>query len=127
GLDTATRTVTRETGTLSGDTCSGFTADAGTFSSPDTAVSGGHCYRYTFTIADNVGNVSSAVTATAKVDTGDPSVSVTAPTELTGAGSQYYDSGTKTQFFRSTGSGSFKLTANASDSETAVTAVGFPD
>src|SRR5205807_984506 len=50
GLDTTTRTVTRETGTLSGDSCISFSADAGTFTSPDTAVSGGHCYRYTFTI-----------------------------------------------------------------------------
>ena len=52
-----------------------FSADAGSFSSPDTAVSTGHCYRYTFTIADRVGNVSSAVTATAKVDTDAPNVS----------------------------------------------------
>ena len=45
GLDTSTRTVTRETGTLSGDSCSGFSPDGGTFSSPDTTVTGGHCYR----------------------------------------------------------------------------------
>src|SRR5207247_360135 len=93
GLDTSSRTVTRETGTLSGDSCSGFSADAGSFTSPDTAVTGGHCYRYSFTIGDNVGNISSAVTATAKVDTNAPSISVSAPTELTGAGNQYYDAG----------------------------------
>jgi hypothetical protein len=57
GVDTATRTVTRESASLSGDTCGTFSADAGTFTSPDTSVSNGHCYRYTFTISDNVGNV----------------------------------------------------------------------
>src|SRR5207253_2356222 len=125
GLDTSTRTVTRESASLSGDSCGTFTADAGTFSSPDTAVSGGHCYRYTFRITDNVDNVSAAVTATAKVDTAVPTTAVTAPTELAGAGNQYYDSGTKTQFFRSTGSGSFTLGATASDTHTAVAGVAF--
>ena len=69
GLDTTTRTVTRETGTLSGDSCTSYAADAGSFSSPDATVSTGHCYRYTFTIKDKVGNVSSGVQAVAKVDT----------------------------------------------------------
>ena len=126
GLDVSTRTVTRETGTLSGNTCTSFSPDAGTFTSPDTAVSAGHCYRYSFTIADKVGNISSAATATAKVDNGAPTVSVGTPTALTGAGNQYYDAGTKTLFFRSTGSGSFDLNATASDSDTAVDAVDFP-
>src|SRR5919197_1196647 len=71
---------TGQTGTLSGGSCSGFSSDAGTFTSPDTSVSGGNCYRYTFTIADNVGNVSSAVTATAKVDTQAPANSITLST-----------------------------------------------
>src|SRR6185437_11372143 len=126
GLDVSTRTVTRETGTLSGNTCTSFSPNAGTFTSPDTAVSAGHCYRYSFTIADKVGNVSTAATATAKVDNGAPTVSIGAPTALTGAGNQYYDAGTKTLFFRSTGSGSFDLNATASDSDTAVDAVDFP-
>jgi hypothetical protein len=126
GLDVSTRTVTRETGTLSGNSCTSFSPDAGTFTSPDTAVSAGHCYRYSFTIADKVGNISSAATATAKVDNGAPTVSVGTPTALTGAGNQYYDAGTKTVFFRSTGSGSFDLNATASDSDTAVDAVDFP-
>src|SRR5204862_409106 len=58
GLDLSSATVTRETGDLSGDSCNNFSADAGTFSSPDTTVSGGHCYRYSFTIGDNVGHSS---------------------------------------------------------------------
>src|SRR4029453_12406191 len=43
GLDTSTRTVTRETGDLAAGVCSNFSADGGTFSSPDTSVTGGHC------------------------------------------------------------------------------------
>ena len=127
GLDTSSRTVTRESASLTGDSCGSFTADAGTYSSPDTSVSNGNCYRYSFTITDNVGNTSSSVTATAKVDTQAPNVSLSAPTELTGAGNQYYDGATKTQFFRPAGSGSFRLNATASDSETAVASVSFPD
>jgi hypothetical protein len=127
GVDTSTRTVTRETGDLAGGVCSNFSADGGTFTSPDTSVSGGHCYRYTFTIADRVGNVSSPVTATAKVDTDAPSVSVTAPVELTGAGNQYYDAASHTQYFRPSGTGSFTLTATASDNESGVAQVAFPD
>src|SRR5204862_7388252 len=52
GLDTSTRTITRETAPLVGDSCGTFAADPGTFSNPDTSVTGGHCYRYTLTIAD---------------------------------------------------------------------------
>ncbi|MDQ2969172.1 MAG: chitobiase/beta-hexosaminidase C-terminal domain-containing protein, partial [Actinomycetota bacterium] len=127
GLDTATRNVTRETGDLAAGSCSNFVADSGSFSSPDTSVSTGHCYRYTFTISDNVGNVSTAVTATAKVDTDAPTVSATAPTELTGAGNQYYDAASKTQYFRPAGSGSFSLHATASDPQSAVAQVAFPN
>src|SRR6185437_11085727 len=79
GLDLSSAAVTRETGNLAGDSCTGFSSDAGTFTSPDNAVSGGHCYRYTFTIADNVGHVSAPVTATAKVDMDNPSVTLADP------------------------------------------------
>ncbi len=127
GIDTSSRIVTRETGNLAGDSCSGFTADPGTYTSPDTSVSGGHCYRYSFTIEDNVGNTSTAVTTTAKVDTAAANVAVTAPTENTGAANQYYDAGTKTQFFRPSASGSFTLNATASDVHTAFTQVAFPN
>src|SRR5205814_86782 len=68
--------VSRETGDLVAGNCSNFSPDAGSFSSPDTAVSTGHCYRYSFTIADNVGNVSSAVSATAKVDMDAPNTTI---------------------------------------------------
>src|SRR6185436_1298614 len=40
---------------------------------------------------------------------------------------QYYDAGTKTLFFRSTAAGSFSLGANASDTDTAIAGVTFPN
>src|SRR5439155_18030530 len=76
GLDTSTRNVSRQTGDLVAGNCSNFSPDVGAFSSPDTAVSTGHCYRYSFTIADNVGNVSGTVSATAKVDTDAPNTTI---------------------------------------------------
>src|SRR4029078_13478555 len=105
---------------------SGFTADGGTFSSPDTTVTGGHCYRYTFTIADRVGNVSAPVTATAKGDTKAPSISVDGPTPLSGAANQHYDSGSQTLFYRSTATGSFRLNSTSSDTHTTVQTVTYP-
>src|SRR5439155_25225593 len=45
---------------------------------------------YTLSLHDAL-PISSSVTATAKVDTQAPNVSLTAPTELIGAGDQYYD------------------------------------
>src|SRR5207253_4020425 len=95
--------------------------------SPDTTVTAGHCYRYSFTTYQNGGKEAASVSATAKVDMQAPTVAVGAPTALTGTGNQSYDAGTKTLFYRSTGAGSFRPTATASDSHTAVNAVSFPD
>ena len=76
GLDTSSRTVSRETGDLVAGSCSNFSPDAGNFSSPDNSVSTDHCYRYSFTIGDNVGNTSTPVTATAKVDLTAPNTTI---------------------------------------------------
>ena len=128
GLDLSSRAVTRETANLVGDACGSFTADPGTYTSPDASVTGGHCYRYSFAIKDHVGNTSVPTTTVAKVDTAaSPAVGVTAPTETVGAANQYYDSTSKTQFFRPGASGSFTLNATASDTHTAVTQVAFPN
>ena len=127
GVDTATRLVERATATLAADGCGTFGSFAPAPTSPDTTVVSGNCYRYRFTVKDNVGNASAAVTTDAKVDTGNPSVTVTAPVEVGNPGAQYFDAGSKTQYFRPGGSGSFTLTATASDATTAVSGVGFPD
>ena len=55
--------------------CSNFSADAGNFSSPDTAVSTGHCYRYTFT-SPTASATSPSGHATAKVDTVAPNTTI---------------------------------------------------
>src|SRR6185312_61992 len=85
GLDLSSAAVTRETGTLAANNCSGFTADGGTFTSPDNSTSSGHCYRYTFSIADKVGNVATS-TVTAKVSPNAPTVSVDPPSPASAAG-----------------------------------------
>src|SRR5439155_8952469 len=61
------------------------------------------------------------------VTTNSPTVNVTAPSEVTGAGNQYYDSGSKTQWFRPSGSGSFALNATASEAHASIDHVTFPD
>src|SRR5439155_7240408 len=95
----------------------------------DTTVQSGHCYRYRYTISDNVGNASapSAASADAKVTTNAPTVNVTAPTAVTGAANQSYDAATKTLWFRPSGSGSFALNATAGEADAAIDHVGFPD
>ena len=88
----------------------------------DTTVQTGTCYRYRYTVADQVGNTSapSAASTTAKVDTTAPSVTVEAPTALTGSGAQYYDADTNTLYFRPSGSGSFALNATAADAQSGI-------
>ncbi|HEY7396767.1 MAG TPA: Ig-like domain-containing protein [Gaiellaceae bacterium] len=127
GLDLSTRTVTRESAPLSGNSCGTFTSDAGTFTSPDSGIANGFCYRYTFTVADHVGNVSAPVSVTAKVDTVAPTVTATAPTPLTDGGAQFWNGGTKRLYVRPSTSGSFTLNATTSDAETAIVSTTFPD
>jgi Bacterial Ig domain/Bacterial Ig-like domain len=125
GLDTSTRTVTRESASLSGDSCGTFSADAGTYTSPDTAVSSGHCYRYTYTIKDNVGNTSTGVNVTAKVDGAAPSHGTIALTGVSPAGIAYINGG-GTIYYRGSAAGQFKISDPATDSETAAASVNYP-
>src|SRR5207244_9961892 len=68
-----------------------------------------------------------AVTRTAKVDTTDPNVAVAAPTATAGTGAQSYDAPTKTLYFNPAASGSFTLAATATDAQSDVASVAFPD
>ncbi len=81
GLDTSSRLVERAEAPLSNGNCTGsFSAFGGSYSSPDTSVVSGNCYRYRFTIADNVGNISApVVTGDAKVDTSSPNATMGDP------------------------------------------------
>ena len=122
GMNTSTQIVERDSATLSGGTCGTFSGSYSTVTlsgGADTTVVTGNCYRYRLKISDNVGNqATSAASADAKVDTSAPSISTLAPTEVSGAGNQYYD-GSGTMYFRPAGSGSFALNASASDSQSA--------
>ena len=101
----------------------------------DTSVATGNCYRYRYTISDVLGNTSSpsAPSADAVVDASSsssssspaagstPAVAIGQPTEISGAGNQYFSSGTV--WFRPDGAGSFALNATA----TGATSITFPD
>src|SRR5262249_54428211 len=131
GLDTASRVVERDSTTLAGDVCGSFSGSwtqVTLTGGADTTVVSGHCYRYRYKISDNVGNQSavSAASADAKVDTTSPTVTVTARTESSGAGNQYFDSGSSTLYFRPAGSGAFVVNATANDADSGVTQVAFP-
>jgi Chitobiase/beta-hexosaminidase C-terminal domain len=56
-----------------------------------------------------------------------PIVSNNSPTEVTGAGDQYWNSATNTLWFRPAAAGSFTLNATATDSVKAIDTVDFPD
>src|SRR5262249_2880038 len=126
-----TAVLERSDATLANGACGSFGAwvPVTLVGGVDTTVVPGGCYRYRYSIADNVGNVSAPSTAraTPKGGTPRPAVSVAAPTELSGAGAQYYEAGSQTQWFRPDASGSFTLNASASDAQSSVSSVAFPD
>jgi hypothetical protein len=133
GVDTAAPgAVERASATLTGGTCGTFgswtpvTLAAGS----DATVVSGNCYRYQYKSADLVGNLSAAwspASADAKVNAFGPVVTDTAPTEVSGAGDQFWNSATDTLYFRPTATGSFTLNATASDSASGIAQVAFPD
>ena len=81
GLDTSSRLYERDSATLTNGICGAFSGSWTTVANPDATVVSGNCYRYRFSIADNVSNRSATVTASvdAKVDTSAPSSTVTFP------------------------------------------------
>ena len=123
GLNTASRSVTRQVASLTSGTCGSFTDDAFGVSSPDTGVTSGNCYRYVFTIADRVGNVSATATSAAvQVDSDAPAV----PTQVvTESGTDGHAVGS-TLFYLPSGSGTFTVTATATDAQSGVDKVTFP-
>jgi Bacterial Ig domain/Bacterial Ig-like domain len=99
----ASSTLTRESATLTNDSCGTFGSSTTIIGTPAQSLGTG-CYRYMLTGADNVGNIVS-ISSTVKVDTDDPSVALTDP-------------GTPA-------AGSVMLTATASDPSTDVEQVAF--
>jgi len=119
----------RATATLNSGSCGSYGAD--------TLVSGGTdavspksdivadqaCYRYTYTVADTLGNNTTYQSTDIKVDTTAP-----APPTLTfGTFTNTYWSEGQTVFYRSAAtSGSFKATATSTDSASGIAGYGFP-
>src|SRR5262249_38300702 len=122
GLDTASGVVQRASATLSAGNCGSF----GSYSTitlsggADTSVLAGNCYRYTYTIADNVGNQSAASTASAdaKIDTSAPSapaltLNESSPKSYVSGSTLYYNA-------HAANSASFTVDATSSDNDSAI-------
>jgi Chitobiase/beta-hexosaminidase C-terminal domain len=131
GLDTSSGIVERASASLTAGTCGSFGAFAPVTltSGGDATVVSGNCYRYQYKISDLVGNQSaaSASSADAKVNSVGPAVTLTAPTEVSGVGDQFWNGSTKTVYFRPAATGSFTLNATATDSVSSIAQVAFPD
>src|SRR2546428_6522456 len=131
GIDTASGVVERASAALTAGSCGSFGswAPVSLSAGADAGVLSGNCYRYRYLISDKVGNQSSAsaASADAKVHTSAPTISVGAPTVVSGAAGQYYDSSAGKLWFNPAGSGSFTLNATASDSTSGINRVSFPD
>jgi hypothetical protein len=128
----ASGVVERDSVALSSGACGSFTdawAPVTLSSGADTSVASGNCYRYRYTVSDNVGNsATSADSATAIVNTTVPTVAVDAPTEGSGASDQFWNATAKTLWFRPAATGSFTLNATATPATgLTITQVAFPD
>src|SRR5207245_1098687 len=132
GVASASGIVAHVSAPLSAGTCGTFSrtwTQVTLAGGADTTVASGNCYRYRYTISDNVGNqtAASANSADARMDTSGPAISTAAPTAVTAASAQYYNSPTGTLYFAPSSPGSFQLDASASDAQSGVTQVAFPN
>ena len=120
----ASSTLTREDGTLSANSCSGYGAPATITGNPNQTGLTTGCYRFTLTGTDNVGNAVS-LTTTVKVDTSAPSVS----SVTVGSLSNTTDSAANgsTFYYRPAGSGgTFAVSTAASDGESGLGNATYP-
>ena len=76
GSGLASSTLAMQTGTLSGNACSGYGAPATIVGTASQTVASGNCYLLTLTGTDNVGNTAT-ISTTIKVDTTAPSAPTT--------------------------------------------------
>ena len=127
GLDTSSRLYERDSATLTNGTCGAFSGSWTTVSNPDTTVASGNCYRYRYSIADNVGNRSATVTASvdAKVDTTAPAAPSLSLAENPADPDQHV-SGTTLYYKPGANGGTFRVTATATDAQSGIASVAFP-
>ncbi|HVM16160.1 MAG TPA: chitobiase/beta-hexosaminidase C-terminal domain-containing protein, partial [Gaiellaceae bacterium] len=124
GSGLASSVLTREDGTLAGDSCSGYAGPVEVTGAPDQDGLASGCYRYTLTGTDKVGNTVS-VTTTVKVDTSPPA----APTLsfANPSGDVHYPGSGSLVWYRGAAgaSGSFEVTPSSTDAETDVSGYAF--
>jgi hypothetical protein len=123
----AATALTRASATLSGNVCGSFggavpvTVSGGN----DAATLATGCYRYSLTGTDNVGNAATATSTIVKVDTSAPGAPTLAFSAVSG-GVYYPGSGTQVFFRLAAASGSFTVTASATDPDTGIAGYAFP-
>ena len=123
GSGLASSTLTMQTGTLSGNTCSAYGAPATITGTTSQTVASGHCYLLTLTGTDNVGNAAS-ISTTVMVDTTAPS----APTgfSFSGLSNAYYPGAGTTIYFKGGAAGGFTATASgATDADSGVSGYNY--
>ena len=120
----ATNTVSRTSGTLSGNVCgtlSGPTLVTITSGNDSSTLSNG-CYQYTLTGTSNAGTVATATSAIVMVDTGAPTLS-----ETSSGANVYYPGSGSTIYYRTTGSPSGSFTLTLTDTVSGISSETFPN
>ena len=129
GVNASNTKILRKSASLINNSCGsyGSWSQIGSMdpSSPynDTSVSNSNCYQYQYQVFDNVLNdVNYTIANTAKIDTSNPSCSVSSISE---SSSYAYASGS-TVFYNSAGTGSWNVIISAADAEANISNVTFP-
>ncbi|MDQ1535574.1 MAG: hypothetical protein QOF28_3335, partial [Actinomycetota bacterium] len=119
----ASSTLTMQTGSLSGNVCSGYGAPSTIVGTTSQTVASGNCYLLTLAGTDNVGNATTVQT-TVKVDTTLP----TAPTSwvFSAPTHAYAPSGGSTVYLKNGAVGGFTVTASGStDGDTGISSYNY--
>jgi VCBS repeat-containing protein len=117
----------RQLAPLTGNTCGSYGAWTSTrLSGGNDSVPSGNCVQYRYRVTDRVGNAATYSSGVSKVDSSVPTVSITAPSAGTNPGAQYWN-GAGIYYFRPAAGGSFTLNATASDADSTIASVLFPD
>ena len=117
GVNASTGVIERDDVNLVDGTCDPFAGAWSPVSSPDLTIAPGHCYRYHYSVSDNVGNEAIYTSGNVvKVSTSAPSAPDLTLAETPGSPNQYV-SGSEI-FYSPTGgnSGTFTVSATVSDS-----------